>query len=81
MIKFVEAFCTNWLSWWLSVKNPPANAKDAGDVGLIPGSGRSPGVEMATHASILARKIPWTEKMASYSPWGRKESDTTEELN
>ena len=26
------------------VKNPRANAGDAGDVGLIPGSGRSPGV-------------------------------------
>ena len=26
------------------VKNLPANAGDAGDVGLIPGSGRSPGV-------------------------------------
>ena len=25
------------------VKNPLANAGDAGDVGLIPGSGRSPG--------------------------------------
>ena len=25
------------------VKNPPANAGDAEDVGLIPGSGRSPG--------------------------------------
>ena len=29
----------------LVVKNPPANAGDTGDVGLIPGSGRSPGVE------------------------------------
>ena len=28
------------LSWWLSAKNPPANI---GDVGWIPGSGRSPG--------------------------------------
>ena len=28
------------LPQWLSVKNPPANA---GDVGSIPGSGRSPG--------------------------------------
>ena len=27
------------------VKNPPANTGDAGDVGLIPGSGRSPGGE------------------------------------
>ena len=26
------------------VENPPANAGDTGDVGLIPGSGRSPGV-------------------------------------
>ena len=25
------------------VKNPPANAGDMGDIGLIPGSGRSPG--------------------------------------
>ena len=25
------------------VKNPPANAVDVGDTGLIPGSGRSPG--------------------------------------
>ena len=27
----------------LMVKNPPANAGDTRDVGLIPGSGRSPG--------------------------------------
>jgi len=27
-----------------AVKNPPGNAGDAGDVGLIPVSGRSPGV-------------------------------------
>ena len=25
------------------VKNPPANAADTGDMGLIPGSGKSPG--------------------------------------
>ena len=34
--------------------------------------------EMATHSSILAWKIPWTEEPVGYSPWGRKESDTTE---
>ena len=32
---------------------------------------------MATHRSSLAWKIPWTESLAGYSPWGRKESDTT----
>ena len=30
---------------------------------------------MATHSSILAWKIPWTEEPGGYSPWGRKESD------
>ena len=30
--------------------------------GLIPGSGRSLEKGMATHSSILAWKIPWTEK-------------------
>jgi len=35
------------------VKNPPANAGDVRDVGLIPGPGRSHGVEMETHSSIL----------------------------
>ena len=37
--------------------------------------------EMATHSSILAWKIPWTEEPGRlYSPWGHKESDTTEQL-
>ena len=43
------------------VKNPPANAGDGRDVGSIPGSGRSPGGEMAPLSSILAWRIPWTE--------------------
>ena len=41
---------------------------------------------MATHSSVLAWKIPrifllgW-RSLADYSPWGRKESDTTEQLH
>ena len=35
---------------------------------------------MATHSSTLAWRIPWTEEPGSYCPWGRKESDTTEQL-
>ena len=34
----------------------------AGDPDLIPGSGRSPEEEIATHSSILALEIPWTEE-------------------
>ena len=34
--------------------------------------------EMATHSSILAWEIPWTEDPGGlHSPWGQKESDTT----
>ena len=47
----------------LVVKDLPANAGDLRDTGSIPGSGRSPGGEgMATHSSILAWRIPWTEE-------------------
>ena len=34
--------------------------------------------EMATYSSILAWKIPWMKELVGYSPWGRKEPDTTE---
>ena len=38
---------------------------------------------MATHSSTLAWEIPWTEKpgIQGYSPWGREESDVTEQLH
>ena len=38
------------------------SACNAGDPGLIPGLGRSPGEGMATHSSTLAWRTPWTEK-------------------
>ena len=41
------------------VKNLPANA---GDLCSIPGLGSPPEKGMATHSSILAWKIPWTEE-------------------
>ena len=37
--------------------------------------------ELATHSSILAWKIPWSEEPVGYSPWGCKESDATERLH
>ena len=59
-----------------TVKNLPAMQKTQ-----VPSLGQEDPMEkgMATHPSILAWSIPWTE--AGYSPWGRKESDTTERLN
>ena len=49
---------------------------NAGDQGSIPGHPLEKG--MAIHSSILAWRIPWTEKTGGYSSWGRKESDMTE---
>ena len=36
--------------------------------------------EMATHSSILAYRIPWTEEPGGLGPWSRKELDMTEQL-
>ena len=37
--------------------------------------------EMATHSSILAWKIPWTEEPGRLQSIGHKKSDTTERLS
>ena len=42
--------------------NDEESACNAGDLGLIPGSGRSLAKGMATHSSVLAWRIPWTEE-------------------
>ena len=53
------------------VKNPPANAGDARDVGLIPGVREIPWKEeMATLSSILAWKIPWAEESGGLQSMG-----------
>ena len=35
---------------------------------------------MTTHSSVLAWRIPCTEELVGYNPWGHKKSDTTEQL-
>ena len=62
----------------LVVKNPPANAGEARDAGSIPRSGRSPGVGSGTPSGILAWRIACKRSLVGSSPWGCKESDTTE---
>ena len=46
----------------LAVKNLPANAGGLRDEGLISGSEGPLEEGMATHSSILAWRIPWTEE-------------------
>ena len=46
----------------LVVKNLPAKAGEVREVGSIPGVEDPLGEEMATHPSILAWRVPWTEE-------------------
>ena len=47
---------------WLSDKDLPANAGDEGEMGSVLGQEDSLEEEMATHSSIPAWRIPWTEE-------------------
>ena len=65
-------------------KNPPAHAGDSRDTGSIPASGRSPegGNGNWLHNSWLKNSMDrgaWAKAWTvGQSPWGLKESDTTE---
>ena len=70
------------MSIWTSqvapvVKNPPANAGDIRDAGLIPGMERSPGGGYDNPLHILAWRIPWTEEPGRLQSMGLQKSDTT----
>ena len=59
-----------------------ASACNAGDLGLIPGSGRSPGEGNGNPLKVfLPGESYGRRSLVGYSPWGRKESDTTERLH
>ena len=63
------------------VKNPPANG---GDVGSIPGWGRSPGEGNSNplpYSSILAWEISWAEEPGGLQSMGSQESDMTQDDN
>ena len=52
---------------------------NAGDLGSISGSGRSPGEGNGNPLQYPCLENPCGQKsLVGYSPWGRKESDTTE---
>ena len=64
----------------LVVKNPPANAGDAGHAGLIPGLGRSLGVGDGSplQYSCLENSMDTGRSLVGYSSWNPKELDMTE---
>ena len=59
------------------VRNLPASAGHVREVDWIPGLRRSPGEGMATHSSILAWRIPWTEEPGGLQFMG-SQRETTE---
>ena len=57
-------------------------ACNSGDLGSIPGLGRAPGGEHGNPIQYSCPKNPHGQRsLAGYSPWGLKESDTTEWLS
>ena len=66
---------------WLKKKSL-ANSGDSGEVGLIPGLGRSPGGGKWQPTPVfLPQKFHGQRSLAGYSPWGRKESYVTKWLS
>ena len=57
-----------------------ASPRNAGDLGSIPGSGRSPGERNGNPLHYSCLRSP-QRSLVGYSLWGCKESDSTERLN
>ena len=66
----------------LVVKNLPANAGGIRNVGSVSRSKRSPGGGHGKPLQYSCLENPHGQRsLAGYSPWGHKESDTTERLS
>ena len=66
--------------WFPVVLDGKESVCNAGDLGLIPGSGRSPGDGNGPTPGLLPGEVHGQRRLASYSTWGYKELDTTEPL-
>ena len=64
---------------WLTVKDLPVNAGDAGLVGLILAVGGSPRGGRGNPLQYSCLKTSREQRsLAGYSPWGHRETDRTE---
>ena len=67
------------LPWWLGGEESARNAGEAGNASSVPGLGRSPGGGLGNLLQYSCLENPHEQKnLASCSPWGHKELDTTE---
>ena len=70
-----EKFTCHWKTYWgfpacAGVKDPLVSAGDTGDVGLTPASKDPLERKLATHSSILAWEIAWTENPGGLQSMG-----------
>ena len=63
---------------FLGCSDGKESACNAGDVGSIFGLGRFPGGGHGNPLQYSCLENPHGHSLAGYSPWGRKESDTTD---
>ena len=70
-----------WVLGFPGGSDDKESASNAGDLGLIPGLGKSPGEGHGNPLQYLCLENPHGQRsLAGYSPWGLKKSDMTERL-
>ena len=79
MYIFKNMYVSKWASWVaLVVRNPPANAGNIRDTGLIPRSGRSPGGGHGNPLQYSCLENPMDRNLKGLQSIGLQESDMTE---
>ena len=76
----VHSLSILWVLGFPGGSEVKASAWNAGDPGLIPGLGRSPGEGNGSPLQYSWKSHGW-RSLVGYSPWGGKESDTAEQLH
>ena len=76
-------FSILWMKWGFpGGSDGKESAHSEGDLGLIPGLGRSPGAGHGNSLQYSCLENPRGQRsLVGYSPWSCKETDTTEQLS
>ena len=84
MWRYITEVKGRWrdISGFLGGSDGKKSACNVGDLGLIPGLGRSPGGGHGNPLQYSCLENPHGQRsLESYSPWGHKELDMTEQLS
>ena len=81
VLKHLSRFCCSHVWASLVAQIGKVSTCNVGGLGLIPGLGRSPVRERLPTPVFWPREFHEQRSLVGYSPWGHKESDTTEWLS